>query len=85
MTEIPKRKKNYVAKSCANAKKETLSKKPNPIDKSIALSATTGFIAFLNSLRISSYFISSGASSHIFGLKNLILSLPLKTACTGWI
>ena len=37
-------------------------------------------ILFLNSLRLSGGFISSSTSSHIFGPKKVILSVPLKTA-----
>ena len=37
------------------------------------------FIAFLNFSRLSDCFISVGTSAHIFGPRNLRLSVPLKT------
>ena len=40
------------------------------------------FIAFLNSLRLSSCFISWGKISQVFGPRNFIISVPL---CTYWI
>ena len=43
------------------------------------------FIAFLDFSRLSDCFVSLGTSAHIFGPRNLRLSVPLKTKSTKGI